>query len=67
MSITISGKINIYLGVPLRVGLSVPAFFVPKKNGTKKSSTAIPHARNHLSVQKLKTQIGEIIKILEIS
>jgi hypothetical protein len=37
-------------GVPLReklrVGLYVPAFFIPQKSGTKKSSTAIPHAKS---------------------
>ena len=28
----------------LRVGLSVPAFFIPQKSRIKKSSTLIPHA-----------------------
>jgi hypothetical protein len=48
--------ISFYLGVPLWVGLSVPAFFCSeKKSEQKKSSTAIPHARNRFQLQKLKT------------
>lgn len=56
--------ININLGVPFQVGLYVPAFFIPKKIETKKSSTAIPHARIRLRT-KLKIQ-RHFQKILSI-
>jgi hypothetical protein len=53
-----------YLGAPLWVGLSVPAFFVPKKNRNKKELHFNP-SRKNLQLQRLSCQ--EISKISKIS